>query len=455
MYNQQNLGDCFLLKFKEDERISYMLIDFGSYESGNEEREQEIARNIQKEVGDNELTIILTHQHKDHCTGFLSAADTFSAMNVGALWLSYLDDPKGREAKKMRAATEKFWKKNEEVTKKARAMFAGNEAVERMLKAKDAIDLFAEQQTWGEAVSLLLDWTKSTPEFLVPGRVLSVPGVSEKSVKVYVLGPPTDDKLLRKLNPGKGDAVHGLDAVSTMMNLDNSSTLMLDALNAIAEGKDSTETENFPFNKRFSATASNATRQSYEHVDNTWRRIDHDWLSEAGRVSLHMGNLTNNSSLVLAFELVEKKKVLLFVGDAQIGNWKSWYDVKFKGTDVDAADLLSRTVFYKAGHHSSHNATLSESLELMNEKELVIMIPVNERVSSNMNFAMLEPGMLKGYNRKSSGRVLRADTIYHKPRSPRSFAHAFASKETDFKPKIKVQMDSSGEDHLFIEYTVR
>lgn len=33
-----------------------------------------------------------------------------------------------------------------------------------------------------------------------------------------------------------------------------------------------------------------------------------------------LNNLTNNSSLVLAFELVKAKKVLLFVGDAQTGN---------------------------------------------------------------------------------------------------------------------------------------
>lgn len=75
-----------------------------------------------------------------------------------------------------------------------------------------------------------------------------------------------------------------------------------------------------------------------------------------------MDTLTNNSSLVLAFELVQSKKVLLFVGDAQIGNWKSWFRVEFEASAVKARDLLSRTVLYKAGHHSSHNATLLEDL---------------------------------------------------------------------------------------------
>jgi hypothetical protein len=92
---------------------------------------------------------------------------------------------------------------------------------------------------------------------------------------------------------------------------------------------------------------------------------------------------------------------------------------------------------------------------MMNEEELVIMIPINEEVSTRMKFAMLQPGMLKGYNRKSKGRVLRADTVYHKPKSTRSFLHPFASKATDFDPKIKVAKDKSGDDHLYIEYTVK
>jgi hypothetical protein len=130
-------------------------------------------------------------------------------------------------------------------------------------------------------------------------------------------------------------------------------------------------------------------------------------------------------------------------------------DLSFEGSDVDARDLLARTVFYKAGHHSSHNATLKDGLDLMNENELVIMIPVNEKISTKMGFAMLKQGMLKGYNRKCRGRVLRADTIFHKTKSAQAFNHAFAAKETDFKPKIKIGKDKSGEDHLYVEYVVK
>ena len=55
-----------------------------------------------------------------------------------------------------------------------------------------------------------------------------------------------------------------------------------------------------------------------------WRRIDRDWLQSAEALALDINRGINNTSLVLAFELQDSKKVLLFVGDAQRGNWKSW-----------------------------------------------------------------------------------------------------------------------------------
>lgn len=72
--------------------------------------------------------------------------------------------------------------------------------------------------------------------------------------------------------------------------------------------------------------------------------------------------------LAIAIELVESGKVLLFPGDAQFGNWNSWKRLKWTiqladGTSKEVLidDLLKRTVFYKVGHHGSHNATLRKS----------------------------------------------------------------------------------------------
>lgn len=465
MYNQQNLGDCFLLKFEDGVKKSFMLIDFGSYVSGKEttDREIEIAESIKETVQKNPLIVVLTHQHKDHLTGFISAKKIINDLNITEVWFSYLDDPKGKEAVAMRKATENFWKKNIENKKKVKAKFKGVPAVDNMLKAKEGFDLFAEHQTGGEAISNLLEWSKNNCQFLVPGKNFTLPGLPVDSVNVYVLGPPTDPTLLRKLNPGKNDAVNSLNAMMQLSNLDTSSKLVGDALDAISsiEQPDSHGVrDNFPFNKKFTYSLNDTTKnllleKKYTDALSAWRRIDYDWLSEMGRVSLHMDTLTNNSSLVLAFELVKSKKVLLFVGDAQIGNWKSWFDVTFENSSAEARDLLSRTVLYKAGHHSSHNATLLEGLDLMSEKDLVIMIPIKKEVSEKMHFSMLKPGMLAGYNRKSKGRVLRSDTVFHDAGNSNKFKFPFASKDKDFTPKIKLVRDKANSSHLFIEYIVK
>lgn len=415
MYNQKNLGDCFLLTFQpEGGSEKHILIDFGSYYA-NKERERQIAEDIVKTVGAQKCTIVLTHQHKDHLSGFSTAEDILTC-HFNELWLSYLDSEKSPEGKNIRDLTTKYWKKSVKSSNLIRAKFGADESVKQMLDAKATFDLFAEDQTGGKAMSSLLRITGNSfnnVKFLTPGDTFLLPG-TEGGVRVYVLGPPIDKSLLTKLDPTKDEEVSGFDQLS-LANLDLSGTLMLDAL----EGLDSNgQKENrFPFSKKYLASDESPNHLQQMYAQSKERNIDHDWLGEMGRMALHMDNLTNNTSLVLAFELIESRKILLFVGDAQIGNWQSWFKVAFKeypervkDYPANVEDLLSRTVVYKAGHHSSHNATLKQGLDMMNEEELVILVPVDEKTSVKQGFSMLQPAMLMGYHRKSQGRVFRSDT---------------------------------------------
>ena len=68
----------------------------------------------------------------------------------------------------------------------------------------------------------------------------------------------------------------------------------------------------------------------------------------------------NNQSLVVLFTCNGKK--LLFVGDAQWGNWAYWlYGKAVTGPDPGITDrakqILGSVDFYKVGHHGSTNAT--------------------------------------------------------------------------------------------------
>jgi len=155
----------------------------------------------------------------------------------------------------------------------------------------------------------------------------------------------------------------------------------------------------------------------YADQNNAWRDIDDAWLQSAELLSLRLDSVVNNLSLVLAFEVVETGQVLLFAGDAQIGNWRSWGSLSWtSGTEAKAvklqvADLLARTVFYKVGHHGSHNATLMQGgLEAMTHQDLVAAIPVDQAFANttrkwDMPAQTLYPRLLE----KTCGRIIRSD----------------------------------------------
>jgi hypothetical protein len=63
----------------------------------------------------------------------------------------------------------------------------------------------------------------------------------------------------------------------------------------------------------------------------------------------------NGTSLMLMFEFGDA--FLLFPGDAQWGAWQAAL------ADPTSRDLLTKTTFYKVGHHGSHNATPRAFLE--------------------------------------------------------------------------------------------
>ena len=150
----------------------------------------------------------------------------------------------------------------------------------------------------------------------------------------------------------------------------------------------------------------------YENPSSKWRNIDQDWLRSAEILALKLDSVRNNTSLVLAIELVDSGKVLLFPGDAQAGNWRSWSGVEYEENKkkVKAEELLEKTVFYKVGHHGSHNATMNKNgLDLMKNNELAAMIPVDQHVADKVGWEMPFAPLLEALLEKTNGKVAIAD----------------------------------------------
>jgi hypothetical protein len=155
---------------------------------------------------------------------------------------------------------------------------------------------------------------------------------------------------------------------------------------------------------------------SQEIRDQSWRRIDGQWMGGSETMALQLDSATNNTSLVLAIERTATGEVLLFPGDAQAGNWLSWQDLKWGGDGagqkpVTGPDLLARTIFYKVGHHGSHNATLrAKGLELMVNDALIAMIPVDHAMAVKKRWGRMPlPELVDRIKEKTHGRVLKVD----------------------------------------------
>lgn len=392
---RQGLGDCFLITFpRETDRSFNMLIDCGAL--GRDKKFMtRIVEHIEETVkvdGKGRLDLVVaTHEHKDHLSGFNQAREVFNRIDIGGVWLGWTENLTQEDAKKIKEA------KKTALDKLRAALDSPFGIKESLAGVSDLLEFSAvDDKTGTGRISEALDYLKlrgkdaGALKFLEPGEgPLSLDGVA--GVRVYALGPPHDPLFLKTsavTEQMKSDDIvyhlgrtgfEGMDAISAAISATDpsSSTAAGERYHPFAiEHRISRQSIWFP-------TIEPYISGTYDAPDQKWRQIEDDWLGAFGQLALDLDNDTNNTSLVLAFELVKTGEVLLFVGDAQVGNWKSWEKVSFKvpGEDrpLPASDLLRRTIFYKVGHHCSHNATTKKGgLERMENKNLVAFIPLDK-----------------------------------------------------------------------------
>ncbi len=434
---RQGLGDCFLITLPGDSGPFFMVIDCGvvlGTDANGIQKLHNAVDDISNVTGGKIDLLVLTHEHWDHVSGFTQAKDAIAKWNVAQVWTAWTEDPKDPLANKLRAERQK----TEDALRLAVNRLNEVGAMDQASRVSGLLDFMGA--TSGSTATAL-DYAKSLAgknlRFCQPGEPpIALPKLPK--FRFYVLGPPKDEALLHKSDPSKGTA-YGLDDGSVTSN-----AMFLNALNrptneASPDAAAPDSTLDNPFEDRFQIPLSRAQhvlfferhyfgdlqdssltdiKTSKATHDQSWRRIDGTWLDTSETLALALDSATNNTSLVLAIELVDTGEVLLFPGDAQAGNWLSWQDLKWTGKDgsgksiaTTGPDLLARTVFYKVGHHGSHNATLSQNgLELMTKDELIAMIPVDHAMALKKRWGKMPlPELVDRLNVKTHGRVLRID----------------------------------------------
>jgi hypothetical protein len=434
---RQGLGDCFLITFDAGGDERHMMIDCGTLGATTTGvKLSDAVADIRAITGGHLHVLIATHEHWDHVAAFDQLQTEFKAMTIDHVWLAWTEDPADPLAQKVAKTKKDLGAALAEVASAALTSPAASpdskamgEAVASVLGFFDDSSLGAGQfsETVDKAMEFVRTGVGKKARYCRPGD-----GPFEESwlpgFRIFVLGPPRDEDALYNLGEHGSSELYSLAA-----GLRPAARLFMSGQPArFLQVRDATERRDFtaelPFDVRFRREADAAATKemfggTYLAAGTDWRRVDEDWLHVASDLALQLDSATNNTSLALAIERVADGKVLLFPADAQQGNWLSWHDAKLQwkvkdgntSRTVAAADLLARTVFYKVGHHSSHNATArGKGLELMEqENELTAFIPVDRAVALKRNpkgsWKMPALALYRRLLEKCQGRVVRSD----------------------------------------------
>jgi hypothetical protein len=434
---RQGLGDCILVRLKRDDGSDFkLMIDCGVV-LGTHDAEaamQRVAKNLVAATSGSIDVLAITHEHWDHLSGFSQAEEDLASLNVGEVWVAWTEDPDDPLAKKLRS---EIGQAEEAVVRSANALHGmGQGAAAAMLQDLAGTNL-GMGPAGGNSTRKAFDLAKAKAggkplRLCSPNdRVVEIAGLN---ARIYVLGPPHDEKLIRKINPStsapetyglamNGSGVLPLDMVKALFGKkrhdydapDDEDTPRDDNGDGVDDnGKD----DGAPFHPRVSIPLDKKTPEFFQRLyydREDWRRIDGDWLGPAANLALALQSYTNNTSLVLAIELGDAGEgdVLLFAGDAQVGNWESWQDLTWpvEGRKISGPDLLKRTIFYKVGHHGSHNATeKAHGLEMMTALRAAV-IPVDQAMAAKKHWGHMPLDILVDTLNKKvpKGYFLRTD----------------------------------------------
>jgi hypothetical protein len=428
------LGDCILVTFHPDHKPFHMLFDCGLYKIAErpEEKMQAVVAQIRdatKPRPDSRKghlhALVVTHEHWDHASGFAQAQQLWEKeIEVDELWMAWTEDPsiplaralREERVRGVRALTEFLQGKtpdelNKIMTEQELSTFRTllSSFGPTPLRAAQINDMTAA----GAAIDIIKQRTRAI--YHRPGTTImraALPGV-----RFHVLGPPQNQLIFKEGKDRQDGTIYEFG-----FHTDAARALFVAAG---VQQNTPTEAERFmPFPRELrispkTADNRNYFERTYFRGRENWRSIETDWLRASTGLALNLAGDTNNTSMVLAIELISTGDVLLFTGDAQVGNWLSWRNLPWPTDALNpqaeltwSEDLLRRTVFYKVGHHGSENATLKDNgLMRMSNDKLVAMIPLDMEVASQIwkTKKWPHPPLLRELLSRTRGRVIVAD----------------------------------------------
>ena len=387
-------GDFFLLQFKKNDKITFnLVIDCGCIHGGKADFADKVEDLGTTTNGVIDL-LIVTHEHADHINGFEKASDIFDTqIHVKKVWFAWTeaDETFANEFRKehtkikmaVKLAAEKL-----NVLRKDGAfdrVYENDSNQSLMIEATNHFitslngltELNYEPRLSLDKIPTMEDILKkfkvikpdTIVQFLEPGEVIDNLAGAE-GIRFYVLGPPKNNDYIKK-EEVKGEGYE---------KREKKSTLDMAFLN-LFDSDHFTKRDLMPFNDTYILEEKEKSSVKDAYHANPWRTIDNDWLFSAGSLALRHETSINNTSLAIAVQFKKSERILLFPGDAEHGSWLSWHDNlewtykdKNKTKKVNAEYILNNSVFYKVGHHLSHNGTAKQKgLDMMKQEDMAAM----------------------------------------------------------------------------------
>jgi beta-lactamase superfamily II metal-dependent hydrolase len=379
-------GDFFLITLLNEGTPVHIVIDCGVFKGTSQTGdigsiEAAVADMVQT-TGGHVALVIMTHRHADHIAGFSRCADTFKKLTVGGVWMPIWESEYEPTALKFQA----------ELTRTALGLqrhFAalGASASEEENTARKYMEnAIGELGAAGAAAkgsnALALDLLKNGFRGVVPGyykrgdKAQLPQALADVGLSAQILGPPPladlDLMKLMDLQKNVGQYLKDVSVEDAEVWAPFGAEWEVDPAKAPEEGQGE-----FYHHESFREWVQ--PRKYWEPVTGEEALQARGKMERELRLSQPIATLTaakqldsflNNQSLVVLFTFKGKK--LLFVGDAQAGNWEHWLfdtdtpDQKASGAmGAVARQILTSLDFYKVGHHGSGNATPKAAAEMM------------------------------------------------------------------------------------------
>jgi beta-lactamase superfamily II metal-dependent hydrolase len=375
-------GDCFLVSVPSGSGQEHILIDCGVFKGTSGKGDlgtiEGAVENLVQETGGKLALVVMTHRHADHIIGFSRCKEQFQKISVESVWMpvwekEYETASTTTKAKRTKAAD--FQDNLTDLASRMRANLAAAPAAaqddvheQTMRLVLNATGPLAAAGGGTNAASLALLKTGfgATPEYYAAGDVPTVPtSLAKAGLTAQILGPPPVDDIafLKLMDLTKGVGQYLGDEVEDdgepFAPFDPACEVSVDDYPALSFVE--------WYGREMQKPPADRARGAASRLQQAVKDSQPASLLEAAKT---LDSFLNNQSLVILFTFQGKK--LLFVGDAQAGNWEHWLfndgAPDKSGTaslSAEGQSILGSIDFYKVGHHGSTNATPKAALAAM------------------------------------------------------------------------------------------